>query len=242
MSRSSLVSGRSPRWNWIHAAVLAMAAGTVVFAAVGGLPTTTNRPMHSKLRQPGGLDTRLLGLMGELGMDASALTVAGLTADEARTTTLQLKEFLVERGTDWDQVLADHAAAQSNLHHAQRLKASGRAAQVDTDIASLETQLSNARQSRSALLAAAHEVAPLTPEQRSLMGTIKVNRHWPVPIEYMGSVRSEQEWVSLMARLASRTASGGPSTDVDDAQTQALRQRLGNKELVEAAVLAVARQ
>lgn len=241
MSRSSArftVRSGSHNFPWRRFACGFAAVGVVVYAALGSaLPTSINRPVRSKLRQPAALDSRLLAVMSRLGMDPAALAVAGLSANQAGTVASQLKEFLTDHGADWDALLAAESAAQADLDRATRYKASGRGTPPGLDIGQLQSRIAESQQSRVTLLASARAATMLATDQAAVLDAVRANQRWPVPIEYKGVQRSEQGWVSLMARLATRNSS---DVSPDDTETVTLRERLANKPAIETAVMTVA--
>ena len=190
---------------WLAATVIAavaLASGGLVV----GLPDGSDSDPDSEEGPPPRPDPDLVEALLRSGLDADALAAAGVTADADATEVVDdVKAHLVTGLTDLRDADSDYATQRNLVDSLRRKVRSGLASQEEiTQLATAKTDLATATSDRETALDAIFDAgtADLSQSSTDLLETIRGNRHWKLPLEFLTGDRTEQEWVDLRDALA----------------------------------------
>ena len=155
-----------------------------------------------------GLGAEALAAAGVSSADASKAVTAALAAHDGATTPL-------------DTLDSDFGKSKSACQALERKVTSGQASAVEiAQCKTLQTDTATKSASRQACLDAIFQagIANLSASEQKALTTIRANRSWELPTQYLTKNRSEQAWVDLREALdAVRIANNGGLEPVDQA-------------------------
>lgn len=150
-------------------------------------------------RLPSEADAR--HLLTTIGLDAEALAASGATATQAAAVVGAVREHLDEHWADLEAAQSAMAAAKRTYDDLERRVRQGVASSEErTSFAAAQSDLAAAEAQYQAALDAAFSAGTqsvLSQSQRTLLRTIGGNRSWELPVQYLASSRSEQDWIEL---------------------------------------------
>ncbi len=183
--------------------------------------------MMNLLPTPAELATALL----RVGLDPQALAAAGASPGAASGVVADAVEHLA---TDAAALaLADSAFAQARAEcdSLKRIIQSGRATpQQLAAYQAAKLQRDQARAQRQELLQQLFDAATdgLTTGQRNALATIRGNRDWDLPVEFLVVDRSEAQWIQLRDCLANESIAQEFGEDPDPQAQAFLAQARSN--------------
>jgi len=142
----------------------------------------------------------LEALLHRLGLDAEALAAAGVEPGRVDRIIKRLVEALAEEDRSVGSIDWRFADAGIRLAQAERDEAARHNPQ---DRQAAEQRLAARTRQRDELIDRLFTRAarPLSPDQQGMLATIRSNRQWNVPIEFLVVDRSEEQWLELRNAL-----------------------------------------
>jgi hypothetical protein len=173
----------------------------------------------------------LAGALYRAGLDPEALAAAGVSPGTITTVVGDTVEHLIFNQAFIE--LADTAWAQSRKQCAQlkRKIQSGRATDEQVNAyQAAKAAFAQAKMQRQAALGTLVNVATgdLSNNKRSTLATIRANRHWDLPVEFLVVDRTEAQWVRLRNCLANERVADKWGEDPDPDAQAALAQLRSN--------------
>lgn len=157
------------------------------------------------------------------GLDAQALAAAGVASTSVLATLQAAADQVNSAPTALDSADADFAAARVNADQLMRKIQAGQAsAQEISQYQTAKTTLANATSARQTILDGyfTSGISGLSQAQRTALTTIRANRTWELPLEYLVTTRSQADFVKLRDALANeRIALDLPDTSNQSAMT-----------------------
>jgi hypothetical protein len=173
----------------------------------------------------------LAGTLYRVGLDPQALTAAGVSPSTTSTLIGDVVEHLIVNQAVIE--LADNAWAQSRKQCA-RLKRTiqgGRATDEQVNAyQAAKAAFAQAGMQRHSALGALFNIATngLNNTKRSTLTTIRANRQWELPVEFLVVDRTEAQWVRLRHYLANERVAAKLGEDPDPDAQAALAQLRSN--------------
>lgn len=170
---------------------------------------------------PGDLQVALV----RAGLDAEALAAAGVTSQE---TSDLVGSFAIAMATESGRLAdadAAFAAARTSADALQRKVRSGLASAEEVlELVTAKSTLASTEAERADTLNDwfAAGVSELSGTKVKALSTIRSNRHWKLPIEFLVVDREEAEWVALRKALANERICAKYEDPPDVAQQAAL--------------------
>ena len=134
-------------------------------------------------------------------LDAEALAAAGLTTAEATAVVENVIDYLGgQTPTALNSADSDYVSAKVEVDSLRRKVRSGLASSEEvTDLATAKSELSTAEAARESALASlfTEGTADLSAGKVAILETIRDNREWRLPVQYLVVERTQQEWVNL---------------------------------------------
>ena len=140
-----------------------------------------------------------------VGLDAESLAAAGVSSSSVVPVVVALSDAATNLSTPLAQLDASYTAARSAMNAAQRKIQGGSASSEEVAaFPSLEQALTNAEAARTAAFDSLFTSATvnLTAAQRASLTSIRANRAWKLPVEFLVVAREEAEWVALRDALS----------------------------------------
>lgn len=181
--------------------LVASLLGLVLIPATAAIAWIAVADEPSDLPEPGDLQVALI----RAGLDADALAASGLTTQE---TTDVVEDFAVAMAAELDRLAdadADYAEARVTTDALRRKVRSGLASEQEaSDLQTAKFSLSTAESARQATLDDWFEAgtASLAGAKTATLATLRSNRDWKLPVEFLVVDRSEEEWVAVRKALA----------------------------------------
>ncbi len=208
-------------------------AGLVVFEVV-----EQSRRARASLIPGAPTSNQVAAALMRAGLDAEALAAAGLSTSAVGNVVNDVAESLAADQADLELADSDYASAKGQCDQLRRAIQSGQATDEQTNAYPTATaQFAQAEAQRAALLDAVFTggAADLSQSQRATLATIRGNRRWNVPLEFLVLDRTEPEWVLLRDCLANERIAAELQDEDPDPQAQALLTQLRSNPLVSAA-------
>lgn len=144
--------------------------------------------------------------MSRVGLDATTLTAAGLSANQVTAVVADAKVFLAENMDDLRAADQEWAEAKREADRLEALiQAGGGSAQHVQDLAAARSTLTTKAAARQAVLDNLFSAgtADLGAGAIATINTMRANRAagWDVPDQYLTLTRTEPEWVQLRDAL-----------------------------------------
>ena len=154
------------------------------------------------------------------GLDAEALAAAGLASGSVASVVDEVDEHLAANPNDLTTADQDHATASTEVDRLRRLVRGGKATAQDVaDLAAAKQDLADAADARDAALDAifAAGTADLAASVADTLATIRANRSWGVPVEFLSKDRADADWIALRDALTNEKIAAAEGTAVDAA-------------------------
>jgi len=138
------------------------------------------------------------------GLDPEALATAGLSSQDAANVVGSFSSAMASEPGRLEKADADYAAARVESDALRRKIRSGLAsAEEIKEFQSAKSALSSAEGDRADTLDDwfSDAVVGLSEAKVDALTTLRENRHWKLPIEFLVIDRTEQEWVSVREAL-----------------------------------------
>ena len=151
-----------------------------------------------------GLASDISDTLLRAGLAPNALAAAGVQASKMTDIVEDVEAYLDANSTTLSSADADYVAAKKEVDRLRRLVRSGSAGAQDiSDLATAKQDQSAATSDRDSALDAlfAAGTANLTAGAVSTLSTIRTNRGWSLPIEFLAKERGEQAWIDLRDAL-----------------------------------------
>lgn len=203
------------------ASLLGLAVLVVVVPLAARLAWVSIRPTALAAEGEVPLEVTLI----RCGLDADALSAAGLTANEVGAVATAMTSALGEAPAALENADASVAAARVSADALTRKVASGLASQEEVaDLASAKTALTNAETARTAVLDGlfADATAGLSQAKITTLTTIRSNRAQELPIEFLVKSREHTEWHALRKALSNERICEKIGDEPDQAMQSAL--------------------
>jgi hypothetical protein len=139
------------------------------------------------------------------GLDFTALAAAGVSTNSVSSVLQAVAASINNDPSRLSNADSAYATARRDVDRLKALIESGKASQEDTSsYQSASTSLATASAARQAALDAyfAAGAGVVTEGQRATLTSIRTNRGYEMPIEFLVVNRSQQEWVDLRDALA----------------------------------------
>lgn len=176
--------------------------------------------------------------LGRVGIDAEALAASGAGSQQVAALIGSARGHLTDRIQALRDADAAVVGATAERDRLQRLVRSGLGSAEDiTALGAARAALSSALAAQSAQLQEVFEAAAqqLTSEQQERIGTIRANKSWGLPVQYLASSRTESEWIGLRDALANDRISVALGEEPDPAAHQVLLSAQGQHATASAA-------
>lgn len=182
----------------------------------GGADGTTDGPGND----PPTPDTEVVDALLRAGLDAETLTAAGVTTDAAVDQLVSnVRAHLVTELDDLQAADAEYATQKVLVDQLRRKVRSGLATQEEVqDLATAKAALATATTTRDTAVQSLFDAATANLDEGvvTTLETIRANRSWKLPVEFLTGSRTQQEWVDLRAALANeRISAGYPGEEID---------------------------
>ena len=224
-----LGKARYPAILIVAIAVVAIFVRIQLFERSSALATISNL-----IPTPGELATALI----RVGLDAGALTAAGASSSNIDLVIGNGLDHLMTESALLTQVDTEFAQSRRQCAQLKRIIQSGGATLDQISACSAaQAQLALARGARQELLDSLFDDATvgLNENQRNTLATIRSNRHWDLPLEFLVVDRAESEWVALRDCLANERISAEFDDEDPDPVAQAVLGQLRSHPAVVAA-------
>ena len=172
-----------------------------------------------------------------LSLDAEALCAAGVTV-------LQVEEVVGDLNASPAAINAELAAADATYSQAQQyanglqtLVRSGQAApQQVSDLADAKAALETAAQARDGVLDTLFDagLSSLSQPVQNRLATIRANRRWKLPMEFLVTNRTQADWVALRDNLSQERITTELEEPLEAVVAQALATARANSEVAAA--------
>ena len=151
------------------------------------------------------IEGQLSVLSIRVGLDAESIAAAGVAPGSVASVIAALGAAHNSLSTPLALLDTNYTAARSAVNAAQRKIQGGTATPEEVAaFPSLEQALANAESARTAALDSlfASATSGLTAAQRTSLTSIRSNRSWKLPVEFLVVTREEAEWVALRDALS----------------------------------------
>lgn len=193
------------RGSALTAGLVVITFGTLTLATVSSM--WVMQPEVSPTPSPRSPDHPEALLGARLGLDATALTAAGVSTNALPAVATALTIFWNEHGTTLSTKDEAIRADRDKVQQLTKKKTRGQINEAErSDLAASQQRLGPAMAARDALLNTAFQSATsgFTSEQVAIVTSIKRNRSWPLPVELLTVDRAPHEWVALQGASAPR--------------------------------------
>lgn len=179
-------------------ALIAVSLAGIVTATFASLPRTT----AASVKKPDPIPLVARNYLDVLGLSPDALAAAGLNAGQAAQINANLQEHFDGEGAGLQRVIDTWGAAHRDADMARRAVQSGKGTVDDLTAknATLATTLSNKTSAINAAFAAALGQTDNAIIEK--LARIKANRPMNVPVQYLLTDRTEEEWRQLRDALS----------------------------------------
>jgi len=169
---------------------------------------------------PASATADLASTMIRAGLDPAALAAAGVSANQVATVASRFSTAMAAEAGRLAAADASYASARASSDALRRKIESGLSSAEDRSAHATQTAaLSAATAERADALADyfAAATATLSAAQVSALTTIKANRHWELPVEFLVVDRTEPEWVAVRNSLANERISAKNGDEMNPA-------------------------
>lgn len=170
-------------------------------------------------------DVDLPVVMIRAGLDAKALAAAGVSSGSIAAVVQAAANAAGEQASALATADANYASNRATADRLQRRIQSGHGDQEDvTAYQAACTARDSAATARETALAAiiTGATAGLSSGQRSTLATIRANRSWNLPLEFLVVNREQAEWVAVRDALANEKIAAKLGDEPDAASQTAL--------------------
>ncbi len=207
--------------------LLAVVAAILLFR----LSFVNNGPRRAAAMFPAPTASDLaIGLI-RAGLDPEALAAAALSSQQVNAAMTRVSQYLVDHQAELE--LADAARAQARIQcdGLRRVIQSGTATQEQVDaFPAAQASLAQAESQLNGLVNGVFDAATggLPQAQRTTLATIRANRAWDLPVEFLVADGPEAQWVQLRDALANERISQDLDESPDPEAQAWLAQCRGN--------------
>lgn len=137
------------------------------------------------------------------GLEPESLAAAGLTEQQAATALAALKTYFTNNAYSFTAAASNLATHTQTVNSLTRKVQAGVATEQDlAALASAKSSLTSAQSAQASLMTSFRAAANLSQGQLAVIDTIRANRSWGLPVQYLTVNREESDWVALRNALA----------------------------------------
>jgi hypothetical protein len=185
-------------------------------SGIAGASGTTKLPTAKKRRAP--TTTELRGALAYLNLTPTMLAAAGVSAQETTVVVGNAKQYLTDNPEELSGADSSFHVAQAENDRLALLVQQGQSTQNDRAAFEIaQSTLAAAKGSRDAALTSlrAAAVAGLSQAKQDTLATVRANLNRELPVQYLVTSRSDEDWVALREALANDRQSTARQVDPD---------------------------
>ncbi len=181
--------------------------------------------------------TDLTDALLRAGFDAKSLAAVGLSANGAAAFVAAFRSAYANQSAVFDAADTAYSAARVSSDALRRKIESGKGSAEDvTEYQAQMAAMATAKTTRDAALTAARAPAEalLSQSQRAQLASIRANKTWELPMEFLLVDRSEVQWVALRDALSNEKIAPRYGGQTDPAHAAVLSAARSNADVAQA--------